>query len=340
MLRGVINTEQQAEHLRNKSVSASERRVLLSKLSGSDQEADLSVPTNCEGYGRVRHFKTSTAPIWPSNPLPILPAAKALGLPDGQTAMEAQVYQNAACPWRCWYCFVPYPLLSANPKKSKWFTISELVDLFENEVDGCPRVIDLSGGSPDLVPEWPVWMMEELEARGLDHQTFLWSDDNLSTDWLMTKLSKSQLERMQSYKNYGRVCCFKGIDERSFAFNTNAEPSGFEFQLQVMDRLLDLDLDVYGYITLTDPSSDNIDSRMSAFFDRLQTIHEFLPLRIIPLQIGVYGPVEPRMNDEFDASLAVQEVAIQHWNVEIEKRFSLEDRQRPITDVSLRRSQV
>ena len=44
------------------------------------------------------------------------------------------------------------------------------------------------------------------------------------------------------------------------------------------------------------------------------------------------------MNDEFDASLAVQEVAIQHWNEEIEKRFSLEDRNRPITDVSLRRS--
>ena len=78
---------------------------------------------------------------------------------------------------------------------------------------------------------------------------------------------------------------------------------------------------------------------MSAFFDRLQTVHEFLPLRIVPLQIGVYGPVELRMNGEFDASLAVQEVAIQHWNAEIEKRFSLEDQLRPITDVSLRRSQ-
>lgn len=339
MVRGVINTDQQAEHLRQKSVSVSERSVLLSKLSGSDQEPDLTVPTNCEGFGRIRHFKTSTAPNWPSNPLPILPAAKALGLADGQTAMEAQVYQNAACPWRCWYCFVPYPLLSANPKKSKWFTISELVDLFQNEPEGCPSVIDLSGGSPDLIPEWPVWMMEELEARELDQQTFLWSDDNLSTDWLFTKLSNAQLERMQSYRNYGRVCCFKGIDERSFAFNTNAEPSGFEFQLQVMDRLLNLDLDIYGYITLTDPSSDNINSRMSAFFDRLQTVHEFLPLRIVPLQIGVYGPVELRMNGEFDASLAVQEVAIQHWNAEIEKRFSLEDQLRPITDVSLRRSQ-
>ena len=249
--RGVINTDHQAQHLRKKSVDAFERRVLLSKLSGSDQEPDLSVPTNCDGFGRVRHFRTKTAPNWPSNPLPILPAAKALLLPPDQTALEAQVYQNAACPWRCWYCFVPYSLLNANPKSSKWFTMSSLLDLFENEPGGCPRVIDLSGGSPDLVPEWPIWMMDELEARGLDQETYLWSDDNLSTDWLFTKLSFSQLERMQSYKNYGRVCCFKGIDDQSFAFNTNANSAGFDFQFQVMNRLLDLDIDVYGYITLT-----------------------------------------------------------------------------------------
>src|SRR5205814_1911128 len=155
---------------------------------------------------------------WPANPLPVVPACKALRL-DVPPMMIAQVFQNAACAWRCWYCFVPYDLLSANPKYSEWFSPEELVRLYlaENER---PLVIDLSGGSPDLVPEWTVWMMEALEAAGLASNTFLWTDDNLSTEYLFEKLTKEQITHMQGYRNYGRVCCFKGFDEQSFTFNT------------------------------------------------------------------------------------------------------------------------
>ena len=66
-----------------------------------------------EGFGRIRHFRRSTSPGWPSNPLPIDPACKFLGTPAEDVA-RAQVFQNAVCNWRCWYCFVPFELLSAN----------------------------------------------------------------------------------------------------------------------------------------------------------------------------------------------------------------------------------
>lgn len=335
MVRGVLDTQKSSERLRSQSVDVSTKSILVSKLSGSDQEPDLSAPTNCDGFGRVRHFRFETANNWPSNPLPILPAAKALGLPSNLTAMKAQVFQNAACPWRCWYCFVPYPLLSANPKHSDWLTISELVDLYENEGEASPKLIDLSGGSPDLIPEWSLWMMDELQARGLDQTTYLWSDDNLSSDYLFSKLKTVQIDRMRRYQNYGRVCCFKGIDENSFKFNTNAQGDGFDFQFSVMERLLDVGFDTYGYVTLTDYTSDNLASRMSAFFDRLQELHESLPLRIIPLQIGVYGPVGPRMNKAFRQSLVIQEDAILLWCSELAKRFSESERAQPITEVEL-----
>jgi organic radical activating enzyme len=102
--------------------------------------------------------------------------------------MEAQVFQNAACAWRCWYCFVPYNLLNADPKRSAWLSAEELVALYKHD-EQRPQIIDLSGGSPDLVPEWVPWMMQALSSAGLDRATYLWSDDNLSTRYLFEKLS-------------------------------------------------------------------------------------------------------------------------------------------------------
>ena len=83
--------------------------------------------------------------------------------------MTAQVFQNAACAWRCWYCFVPYNLLSADPDRGEWLTADDLVQLYRNDAER-PLVIDLTGGSPDLVPEWIPWMMRALADAGLDSQ--------------------------------------------------------------------------------------------------------------------------------------------------------------------------
>ena len=186
-------------------------------------------------------------------------------------------------------CFVPEDLLKADRRRSEWFTAAQLVALYSTEPDR-PLIIDLSGGSPDLVPEWTRWMMRALTDAALDGSTYLWTDDNLSTTYLFDHLSREELAALQGYRNYGRVCCFKGFDPRSFAFNTRAAQSDFAQQFHIMRRLLDLDLDIYGYVTLTSPNEDGVDAGVADLLDRMQELDQNLPLRVVPLHIRVFTP--------------------------------------------------
>lgn len=336
-----IDTMRFAARLRARAIDVDGGRVLISRLSGSGQEVDLTLPANCNGYGRVRHFRMATAEGWPANPLPIVPACRALGIEPIPDEMKALVFQNAACAWRCWYCFVPEELLKADPQRSAWMTAEELVALYR-QVPEAPRIIDLSGGSPDLVPEWTPWMMRALTNAGLADSTYLWTDDNLSTPYLFDALSREELVRIQGYRNYGRVCCVKGFDDRSFAFNTRAAPEDYDRQFEILRRVIGLGLDVYGYVTLTSPHTDGVHQGVANLIDRLQAIDANFPLRVIPLRIEVFTPVEQRLARDHlrERSLVVQEEAIAAWSDELHRRFSAEDRALPICDVPLQARDV
>lgn len=331
-----IDTVRFAERLRARAVDVEGRRVLISRLAGSGQEVDVTLPTNCNGYGRVRHFRLATAEGWPTNPLPIVPACRALSIAPTPDLMTALVFQNAACAWRCWYCFVPENLLNADPQRSAWFTADELVALYR-EIPEPPRIIDLSGGSPDLVPEWTPWMMRALRDAGLDRSTYLWTDDNLSTTYLFDALTPADLDLLCSYPNYGRVCCIKGFDAQSFAFNTRAALVDYDKQFEILRRVIGLGIDVYGYVTLTSPHDKDVVQGMRDLVDRLQAIDPNLPLRVVPLRIQVFTPVEYRLlkDNNRERSLIVQEEAIAVWNAEIGRRFDDGLRARPICDVPL-----
>jgi uncharacterized radical SAM superfamily Fe-S cluster-containing enzyme len=133
------------------------KKVLISKISGSLQENDLSEPPNCSGFGRIRHFKRNIE-CWNNDPLPIDPALKALGK-DESDVILAQVFQVGYCNMNCWYCFVPDDLKSG--KNCEWFSANELLDMFLEEKNEC-FVIDISGGNPELVPEFILWFMKAL----------------------------------------------------------------------------------------------------------------------------------------------------------------------------------
>ena len=331
-----IDTERFAAHLRARAIDVEGCRVLISRLAGSGQEADLTLPANCNGYGRVRHFRRATAEGWPANALPIVPACRALGIAQAPELMTALVFQNAACAWRCWYCFVPEELLRADTKRAAWFTAAELVELYR-QIPDAPRIIDLSGGSPDLVPEWTPWMMRALKDAGLDETTYLWTDDNLSTTYLFDALSPADLDLVRGYRNYGRVCCIKGFDARSFAFNTRAAPSDYDRQFEILRRVIGLEIDVYGYVTLTSPYANEVEAGVRDLVDRLQAVDPNFPLRVVPLRIQLFTPVEQRLkrNGDRERSLAIQEEAITAWNAELARRFSPTLRSKTICDVPL-----
>jgi hypothetical protein len=143
-----IHTDRFAAQLRERSIDLVGRRILISRFTGSGQEVDFALPATCNGYGRVHHFRCEEDELWPANPLPILPACRALGITPVPHLMTALVFQNAACAWRCWYCFVPEELLTADLNRSAWFTSAELIKLY-SQVPDAPLIIDLSGGSPD-----------------------------------------------------------------------------------------------------------------------------------------------------------------------------------------------
>ena len=332
-----IDTDRFAAHLRARAIDVEGGRVLISRLAGSGQEADITLPTNCNGYGRVRHFRQATAENWPPNPLPIVPACRALGIAPAPELMTALVFQNAACAWRCWYCFVPEELLNADLNHAAWFTATELVDLYR-QIPDPPRIIDLSGGSPDLVPEWTPWMMRALKNAGVDETTYLWTDDNLSTTYLFDALSAAELDLLRGYRNYGRVCCIKGFHARSFAFNTRAAPEDYGRQFDILRRVIGLGIDVYGYVTLTSAYAGGIEIGVRDLVDRLQAIDPNFPLRVVPLQIQIFTPVHQRLARDADRefSLRVQEEAIVTWNAELERRFDPTLRARPVCDVPLR----
>ena len=336
-MNGLIDTDKFSSTLRAKSVDTANRRLPITRLGGSEQEDDFTVPANCGGLGRIRHFKRETSNGWPANPLPIDPASRALNL-SPHDSIRAQVFQNASCNWRCWYCYVPFPLLNGDPSKAEWVSPAELVDRYL-EVDDRPSVIDLTGGQPDLVPEWVPWMMEELQARGLQDEVYLWSDDNLSNDYFWRYLSEAQREVVERYRNYGKVLCFKGFDEESFEFNTRAEGSLLDRQFGLCDRYLQTQIDIYGYATFTTPSRTDIARKMMHFVDKLQSLAVNLPLRVIPLEIRSFTPVSDRMTEVHKAAIANQSVAIDAWKNELSKRFSSEKLALNIRDIQLR-SQV
>lgn len=331
----VIDTDGFSTNLRAKAIDLPGRRLLMTSFSGSKQEKDLTTPANCKGLGRVRHFRRATATGWPTNSLPIDPASQALGLAPG-AMLRAQVFQNSVCNWRCWYCFVDFELLSGNPKHSQWVTAEELVDLYLADSDP-PPMIDLTGGQPDLTPEWVPWMMDALERKGVRDSVYLWSDDNLSNDYFWQYLDAATRARVAKYPKYGRVCCFKGYNSDSFAFNTMAAPELFDRQFGLMRRLADLGLDLYAYVTLTTPDVKNVGADMRLFVDRLQDIDPNLPLRTIPLEIRPFTPVVDRLDDERKRSMELQHDAVRCWQSELDARFATEDRNRPICEVPLRR---
>ena len=181
-------------------------------------------------------------------------------------------------------------------------------------------------------------MMAALEAAGLHKDTYLWSDDDLSSDFMFKALSVEERAQIERYENYGQVCCFKGYDSHSFQFNSRAGQSRFETQIALMKETLQLDIDVYAYVTLTSPFLEQIEDGVRRFMDELQQLSEFLPLRTIPLEISAEfkPPVLRGIEECMSHSLTGQRIAIDVWNKEIESRFSLDMRQKEIVDIPLR----
>lgn len=307
-------------------------QFLLAKIAGSEQENDLSFPPNCNGYGRKRHFHRELDEDWYDS-LPMDPMSKSLNLKYSDV-VEAQVFQIASCNLRCWYCFVPDNLKQGAKEKSCWFTADSMVDMFV-ETGKNIRLMDLSGGNPELVPEWIFETMRALEKRGLRESVYLWSDDALTTDYFFRYLDSNKIEYIKNYPHYGKVGCFKGFDDKSFCFNTNLNSNFYNQQFELFKRYLDIGLDMYGYVTMTTDDVVNLEERISLFIDKLKKIHPLLPLRVVPLKIVKFTPVSLRVSESHLIALDNQVLVYREWRKQLRKNYSEEQINQKICDVVL-----
>lgn len=328
-----LDSKKLAERLREKSVDLQSKKIRMTKFPGSDQATDLSFPPNCGGFGRIHHFRLEPDPKWITNPLPTLPACKYLGVPVTDVLL-AQVFQLGACDFRCWYCFVDFDLLSANPKYSEMVTPRQLLQMmFDEKVNS--QVIDLSGGQPELVPEYVLWFLEARKDLGLEQSHFVWSDDNLSTDYTWRYLSEEEILFMVQAPGYARVGCLKGFDAESFFFNTLADGALFDQQIELFGRFVKAGFDQYGYITITTMNTDDLQDKMAQLLDKIQNrVHPNFPLRIVPLRIFGFNTNYNRYNRKAETN---QFHALEAWLTEMQKRFSATELATPITEVNIRR---
>lgn len=322
-----------AERLREKSVDHQAKTIRMTKFPGSDQATDLSLPPNCGGFGRLHHFRLEQDPNWITNPLPTLPACKYLGRSMADVLL-AQVFQLSACDFRCWYCFVDFSLLTADPKHSDMVTPKQLLRMMLNEQVNS-HVIDLSGGQPELVPEYVLWFLEARKELGLEQRYFVWSDDNLSTDYTWRYLSDAEISFMAQVPGFARVGCLKGFDAESFTLNTRANGALLDRQIELLGRFVQAGFDQYGYITLTALDTDDLRGKMARLLDKIQSrVHPNFPLRIVPLRIFGFNANTERYNRQAEAN---QFRALEAWLAEMQRRFSATELATPITEVGIGR---
>lgn len=319
-----------SEILRNKVIDLINKKVLVSNLVDSNQSKDLTVPPNCKGYGRIRHFRMYKSDKWLADPLPNIPYATRMNLPVEET-LQTQLFQLGACNFRCWFCFVDDVLLSANQSYSHFMSMDELFDLYLAEPVQ-PKPIVLSGGHPYLVPEWLLWTIQKIEELKRE-DLYVWTDDNLSNYYYWKYLSENQRAYISDFYHQGRVCCIKGYDAESFSFNTKAPASYFDRQFDIFEKLLYENVDLYAYVILTSNNVLNIKEKISFFIDRLQFIHHNLPLRTVPLEIIPYTPVLKRRGITYEQAIENQYIIYDSWKEELEKRFTLDERCKLISNV-------
>jgi len=292
------------------------------RISDTSQAKDISKPLLLNGYARLHSFRINKSLSWIPDPLPSLPAAKALGC-DPSESEVATVLQLAACNLRCWYCFVDYASLEPTTSSSEFISSDHVIDSIAG--DHVKMVLDLSGGNPGLIPEWILSFVQSLRRRNTDN-IYLWADDNLTVNYYSQYLSRQDIDIIATFPYFGSVGCFKGYSPQSFSFNTGMLPELFANQFEVFRSYLSYGWDIYAYVTFTTPALSNLLSEMSSFVDTLQEIDINLPLRTVPLEIIPYTPMLSRLNDMRRLSMKNQYIVLEAWKKEVTGRFSQDDR--------------
>mgnify|MGYP000890515109 CR=1 FL=1 len=320
------------KNIRNLLVDHRTRSVRLAILEGSDESLDPNTTINCDGLGRIRRYAGQSMIL--NSGRGIVPRRRLFRtLPPG-SGYTTQCFQLAGCNWRCWYCFVDDALLTANPMRSRFVPVADMVSAFLAMPDG-GSVLDLSGGQPELVPEWTLWTMQDLEATGLRGQVHVWVDDNLSGRFLERYCTSEEIEYMASFPKHTRAGCFKGMDDISIKAATGSRGASVTQQLRACEALIDWGFDVYFYLTTLGPFRDGPKEAARQFVNRLIGVHPLLPLRVIPLEIRNHRALLTRVGTSREGERLNQIEGLIAWEEQLAESFTPEQLATPYESIHL-----
>lgn len=329
-----IDPTKMADYFREKAFRPNTKEVFISKIPPEELAGSTFAKINCDGYGILRKSVTNRAEDWPEINILSEVASSKLGVaPDD--LKTTQIFRNGACNYRCWFCFVDFQYLKCNPELGDYKTAEELLDLHTKEPEPA-RIISLTGGQPDITPEWTLWTMQALEQKNMQDTHYLWQDDNLSSYSLWNHLKPEEIEHMRNYKNYGRATCIKGISPENFYKNTNSAPANFYRQIDVLKKLVIEGFDIYTYLILLEEDVVHAQKAIPLLLDTIQKdVHPNMPLRIFPSKVVEYNETIKRSNPIRERMLQNQYALLEIWNSEMEKRFSAKEREVPKSQVNL-----
>lgn len=218
---------------------------------------------------------------------------------------EVFIYQLKACNIHCVYCFVDdFNKNGKEDNSSRFFSVDEIADEFEKEnikreKEGIKNKlyrIRASGGEPTIAAEQWLYLLQELEKRGLSDKVHLQSDTNLTTGHFIDLLEgkgeveKNIFEKIAKYRNFGLLCSFKGTDRESFHKNTLMNPDLFNEHLYSFKKIVKAGIDAYPFLYNPNPAT------LESFLENLsREVGENVYLKTWVLPLKVYEPVKERL---------------------------------------------
>lgn len=274
--------------LRNKVFDLDGQSLKLVSFSGTKQAEDSYTRADPSGLFRVRHFKSFSMHAQPQGK-PISPRYNCIlkrKARSHEKEWKTICLQMIGCSWRCWYCYVDVNLLSGNSKGGIFLTFQEMAKIVLDSVDDS-HILDLTGGQSDLIPEWPLVLANEIGNSGSENSNFhIRSEDNLNNDFLWRFLTDRKISELANSPLYTRIGCFKGFNEESVLSSTKTAVAGsYSTQIEVAKRLFSSGFDPFYYVVFPVSHTQNLESDIRHFFQDLQTIVEWLPLRVVPLKL-------------------------------------------------------
>lgn len=266
--------------MRNRIYRKTDGAVLFANLLGTKEAEDAYHKINLGGFGRIRSFQNFQMHIDTG----LVVQRKFVRLnSDGKKSSNysSQVFQVGGCPLRCRYCFVDSKNLNGTNPNSRFFLPADIVQMFLTVWPDI-RNLDISGGSPDLCPEFVFELLREIELSGLYGKITVWVESNLDMLYY-SRLPKEMIRYIAAFPNLRFLCSIKGWDNASVRFNTRYLTS-FDKQIEGLKFLNLWHIPLSLYLTFIGDRIPELDDIIN-LYSVLNEIHNEIPERCIPLYI-------------------------------------------------------